>query len=363
MPGVRGVVDRHDLVEPGRRIGVERDRRGRRHAVGAAAHVGNDDFVAEPVHLGELGRAGHRAQVSAVRFRRYMAETVGELPVAGRWSGDGEDAEHDQQEEDQHDADQDARAGGRRTGQHRHAEQARHRRDDEKNEDPFDHGECPGKLKPGLKRRALQSMFRWRKSSRNSGRQLARTAPGYSIDGKGGLPDHGDETHQDTLDEGRGFLAARCRTGIGINLLVPEIAPMEAFCRDVLGADIVYADEDFAAVTLLGSVFMLHADHSYSDNPMSGVIEGVEQRGTGIEIRIYGLDPDVVEARAREQGHHVLAGSLDKPHGLQRMPYRRPELLCLRAEPGDRRLNLPPRRSDCRNYWDILQQFSSQTVF
>ena len=48
--------------------------------------------------------------------------------------------------------------------------------------------------------------------------------------------------------------------GIGINLLVPVIAPMEAFCRDVLGATIVYADEDFAAVTLLGSVFMLHAD-------------------------------------------------------------------------------------------------------
>lgn len=105
--------------------------------------------------------------------------------------------------------------------------------------------------------------------------------------------------------------------GIGINLLVPSIAPMEAFCRDVLGATIVYADEDFAAVTLLGSVFMLHADHSYSDNPMSGVVGGVEQRGTGIEIRVYGLDPDETEARAIRHGYHVLAGSLDKPHGLR----------------------------------------------
>ena len=62
---------------------------------------------------------------------------------------------------------------------------------------------------------------------------------------------------------------------------------------------------------------MLHADHSYSENAMTGVIHGVEQRGTGIEIRIYGLDPDIAEARAREHGHHVLAGSLDKPHGLR----------------------------------------------
>lgn len=105
--------------------------------------------------------------------------------------------------------------------------------------------------------------------------------------------------------------------GIGLNLLVPEIAPMEAFCRDVLGATIVYSDEDFAAVALLGSVFMLHADHSYSDNPMTGVISGIEQRGTGIEIRIYGLDPDDAETRAAAHGHLVLAGSLDKPHGLR----------------------------------------------
>ena len=115
---------------------------------------------------------------------------------------------------------------------------------------------------------------------------------------------------------------------------------MEAFCRDVLGATIVYADEDFAAVTLLGSVFMLHADHSYSDNPMTGVIAGVEQRGTGIEIRIYGLDPDGAEARAREHGHHVLAGFDRQAARPSRMPHRRPELLCLRAKHRDWRLNV-----------------------
>ncbi|MEP9374624.1 hypothetical protein [Mesorhizobium sp. KR1-2] len=106
-------------------------------------------------------------------------------------------------------------------------------------------------------------------------------------------------------------------TGVGINLLVDEIEPMAMFCRDVLGATLVYSDEDFAAVRLLGSVFMLHADHSYRDNPMTGVIAGVETRGAGLEIRLYGTDPDRAEALARQHDHIVLSGSVDKPHGLR----------------------------------------------
>ncbi|MCA0011623.1 hypothetical protein LB561_05815 [Mesorhizobium sp. B292B1B] len=105
--------------------------------------------------------------------------------------------------------------------------------------------------------------------------------------------------------------------GIGVNLLVSDMAAMEAFCRDVLGADIIYADEDFAAIELLGSVFMLHADHSYLDNAMIGTITGAETRGAGIELRLYGADPDAVEAAARDHGHIVLAGAIDKPHGLR----------------------------------------------
>lgn len=105
--------------------------------------------------------------------------------------------------------------------------------------------------------------------------------------------------------------------GVGLNLLVPGIAPMEEFCRMVLGARTIHADEDFAAIELLGSLFMLHADHSYADHEMAGVFMDAEVRGAGMEIRIYGADPDRVEALAREHGHIVLAGSLDKPHGLR----------------------------------------------
>ncbi|WP_417436273.1 hypothetical protein [Hoeflea sp.] len=105
--------------------------------------------------------------------------------------------------------------------------------------------------------------------------------------------------------------------GIGINLLVRDMAAEIAFCRDCLGAMILDSDEDFAAIELCGSVFMLHADHSYSNHPLSGIVAGAETRGAGVEIRVYGLDPDKVETRARARGDHVLAGSLDKPHGLR----------------------------------------------
>lgn len=105
--------------------------------------------------------------------------------------------------------------------------------------------------------------------------------------------------------------------GLGVNLLVREIAVMERFCREVLGAGTIYADEDFAAMEILGSVFMLHADHSYGDHEMASVVSDVDIRGAGIELRLYGADPDVIEARARQADMIVLSGAMDKPHGLR----------------------------------------------
>ena len=107
--------------------------------------------------------------------------------------------------------------------------------------------------------------------------------------------------------------------GVGVNLLVQDMEAQVRFCRDVLGAMVLYSDEDFAAIELAGSVFMLHCDHTYTDHPMSGVMDGVALRGQGIEIRVYGLDPDRIEARAAEgvQSCTVLSGCLDKPHGLR----------------------------------------------
>jgi hypothetical protein len=62
---------------------------------------------------------------------------------------------------------------------------------------------------------------------------------------------------------------------------------------------------------------MVHADHTFGGNPLRGIIENIEGRGAGVELRLYGCDPDQAEQAARAGGWTVLAGSIDKPHGLR----------------------------------------------
>jgi hypothetical protein len=80
---------------------------------------------------------------------------------------------------------------------------------------------------------------------------------------------------------------------------------------------VVYADEDFALLKGAHGQWMLHADHTYADHPLSGLVTGLAGRGAGIELRLYRTSPDAIEERARRLGYTVLAGSMDKPHGLR----------------------------------------------
>jgi uncharacterized glyoxalase superfamily protein PhnB len=105
--------------------------------------------------------------------------------------------------------------------------------------------------------------------------------------------------------------------GLGFNLLVRNIPSSVKFCTEVLNSTTFFTDENFAAMRLNGGDFMLHADHTYRGNPLLGIVAGVEGRGAGVELRVYGLDPDGAEKRARDGGWTVLAGAMDKPHGLR----------------------------------------------
>ncbi|MEM1044838.1 MAG: VOC family protein [Pseudomonadota bacterium] len=110
------------------------------------------------------------------------------------------------------------------------------------------------------------------------------------------------------------------RSGLSINLLVRDVGVSTAFLHSVFGMKIVYADDDFAVMRTSGSDFMLHADHTYRDHPMTGVISDAPARGQGAELRLYGIDPDAAEAAARSADSVILAGAMDKPHG-QREAY------------------------------------------
>lgn len=103
--------------------------------------------------------------------------------------------------------------------------------------------------------------------------------------------------------------------GLGVNLLVSDMAAAVAFADEVLQADVVYWEDHFAVVRALGSQWLLHSDWSYRDHEFRA--EGVDIRGAGVELRLYGLDPDACVERARAADAVVVAAAADKPHGLR----------------------------------------------
>ena len=109
----------------------------------------------------------------------------------------------------------------------------------------------------------------------------------------------------------------RSLCGLTVNLLVREIEAALAFQRLVLRADVVYADSDFAVLRGYGAEWMLHADHTYQGHPLHHELAAVTARGSGIELRVHGCDPDAATAAARANGFIVVAEPADKPHGLR----------------------------------------------
>ncbi len=125
------------------------------------------------------------------------------------------------------------------------------------------------------------------------------------------LPEKG-AGRPDPMAFGRGLA-----NGVGVNILVTDVERSIRWQVEVLGASVLYREDHFAIMQALGSVWLVHSDWSYRDHEMTGVVAGLSARGAGLEIRLYGLDPDACETRARSADAIVLAGALDKPHGLR----------------------------------------------
>jgi len=105
--------------------------------------------------------------------------------------------------------------------------------------------------------------------------------------------------------------------GLGINLLVRNVERAARFQAEVFGARIVYWEEHFAIMQAVGSTWLLHSDWTYRNHELIGAVSGVEARGCGVELRLYGVDPDLATAAARRRGAVVLVPASEKAHGLR----------------------------------------------
>ena len=61
-------------------------------------------------------------------------------------------------------------------------------------------------------------------------------------------------------------------SGLTLNLLVSNISKATFFITNVIEADIIYEDIDFAAIEGFGSKWCFHADHTYDKHPLIGFI-------------------------------------------------------------------------------------------
>lgn len=136
------------------------------------------------------------------------------------------------------------------------------------------------------------------------------------------LPPEG-QGRPDPVDFGRAIAS-----GLGVNLLVQDVERAARWQVTVLGARVRYWDRDFAIMEGYGSMWMLHHDRTYRNHALSGVVAGVEGRGAGAELRLYGADPDRAEARAEAAGGALLDGAADKPHGTREAFVIDPEGYC-----------------------------------
>ena len=111
----------------------------------------------------------------------------------------------------------------------------------------------------------------------------------------------------------------RSLSGLGLNILVRDVARLAAFLSDVFAMKVHRQSADFAIVTYGDQLFQLHADYTYHSHPLPSLLPEAGPRGGGIEIRLYQSDPDEAAARAEAHPHGstLLQAPADKPHGLR----------------------------------------------
>lgn len=119
------------------------------------------------------------------------------------------------------------------------------------------------------------------------------------------------------LKDASGPEVGHALSGFGVNLLVRRIHAGTEFLTQVMGLELVQADQEFALLRHGDQLFQLHADPTYAEHPLPSLIPENGPRGGGVELRLFDVDPDDAEAKADDLGFTILRESLDRPHGLR----------------------------------------------
>ena len=117
--------------------------------------------------------------------------------------------------------------------------------------------------------------------------------------------------------------------GVGINILVKNAKTHAEQLHEVLGVEIIRAEDAFSLVAApcfgkpsdevpVTSLFQIHADFTYHANPYLNHLPENEARGIGVELHLFECEPDKAAAKAEKHPDWtVLQEPTDKPHGVR----------------------------------------------
>lgn len=117
----------------------------------------------------------------------------------------------------------------------------------------------------------------------------------------------------------------RSLTGLGVNLLCRNVHVTATFLRDALGLTLHRVSDDFALAAHGAELIQLHADGTFHSHPLRGLLPENPPRGGGVQLYLFGIDPDLACARAEAAGGSVIEAPRDKPHGLREATILGPE--------------------------------------
>lgn len=105
--------------------------------------------------------------------------------------------------------------------------------------------------------------------------------------------------------------------GVGLNLLVTDIADTVDFLVSVLDMSAYRVSKDFAIMTSGDQIIQLHQDATYASHPIYDFLPENPPRGLGVIVHLFDVDPDQAAEKAASFGAHILQAPMEKPHGLR----------------------------------------------